>query len=313
MSLVRFARQRGDILKPYGQLDVLLLYAIVADKIGPYLEGREIASRIWLPGKGGGRPYIIKRGSKDEPLYAKELADAVTPEFLETRAEEEKLSRAEADLTPVQRTVWRYFVPRKLINFFYATNTEAPSGRIDRIFLDLDRGQDVTAAEAHAATNLLLELIRSDAELMDLTGGKWPFTYWTGNSFHVILLLKDAQPHSFYDANFRYGTGNPEGSFTGRWAKQINKSVDFEVAGGHEKKKSRLIIDPSQTPPGKLCRVPLGSIHVRDPETIDGFSIPVTNRMLKRKNLTETLVNLQATDLLSELNKLAARVPEPVS
>jgi hypothetical protein len=312
MSLVRFARQREDVLKPYGQTDVLLLYAIIADKLGPYLAGREIATRIWLPNKGGGRPYIIKRGSKDEPLYAKELADAVTPEFLKIREEEEKLSRAEDDLTPVQRKVWRYFVPRKLINFFYATNTEDPSGSIDRVFLDLDRGQGVSAAQAHEVTVLLLELIRSDDELMDLTGGKWPFTSWTGNSFHVMLLLKDAQPHSFYDTKFKYSSGNPEGSFTGRWARQITDSVDFEVAGGHEKKENRLNIDPSQTPPGKLCRVPLGSIHVSDPETIDGFSIPVTNRMLKRKNLTETLVNLQAKDILSEINKLAARVPEPV-
>jgi hypothetical protein len=150
MVLVRFARQRKDVLKPYGQTDVLLLYAIVADKIGPYLLGREIASRIWLPNKGGGRPYIIKRGSKDEPLYARELAEAVTPEFLKIREAEEKLSRAEEDLTPVQRKVWRYFVPRKLINFFYATNTEDPSGSIDRVFLDLDRGQGVTEAQAHA-------------------------------------------------------------------------------------------------------------------------------------------------------------------
>jgi hypothetical protein len=311
MFPVRFARQRKDVLKPYGQTDVLLLYAIIADKIGPYLAGREIASRIWLPNKGGGRPYIIKRGSKDEPLYARELAEAVTPEFLKIREEEEKLSRAEEDLTPVQRKVWRYFVPRKLINFFYATNTEDPSGGIDRVFLDLDRGQGVTAAQAHEATSLLLELIRGDDELMDLTGGKRPFTYWTGNSFHVILLLKELQPHSFYDTRFTYSNSNLEGSFTGRWARQINDSVDFEVAGGHEKKENRLNIDPSQTPPGKLCRVPLGSIHVSDPETIDGFSIPVTNRMLKRKNLTETLVNLQAKDILSEINKLAARVPEP--
>ncbi|HDS44944.1 MAG TPA: hypothetical protein ENN68_02410 [Methanomicrobia archaeon] len=311
MSLVRFARQRDDILKPYGQIDVLLLYAIVAEKIGPYLAGREIASRIWLPGKGGGRPYIIKRGSKDEPLYVNELADAVTPEFLKLREEEKKLSRAEEELTPVQRKVWHYFVPRKLVNFFYATNTEDPSGDIDRVFLDLDRGQGVTAAQAQAATVMLLELIRSDDELMDLTGGKWPFTYWTGNSFHVILRLKDAQPHSFYDKKFKYSTSDPEGSFTGRWAKQLTKNVDCEVAGGHEKKENRLNIDPSQTPPGKLCRVPLGSIHVSDPETIDGFSIPVTNRMLKRKNLTETLVHLQAKDILSEINKLAARVPEP--
>ncbi|MBN1455451.1 MAG: hypothetical protein JW945_04290 [Methanomicrobia archaeon] len=311
MSLVRFARQRGDILKPYGQIDVLLLYAIVAAKIGPYLEGRELASRIWLPKKGGGRPYIIKRGSKDEPLSANELVEAVTPEFLKIRADEEKLSRAEEDLTPVQRKVWRYFVPRKLINFFYATNTEDLSGSIDRVFLDLDRGPGITAAQAHAATTLLLELIRSEDELMDLTGGKRPFTYWTGNSFHVILLLKDAQPHSFYDEQFKYRKSDPEGSFTGRWAKQINDRVDFEVAGGHEKKMHRLNIDPSQTPPGKLCRVPLGSVHVSDPETIDGFSIPVTNRMLKRNNLTEMLINLQATDILSEINKLAARVPEP--
>jgi len=303
-TLSRLAEKR-EILEPYGQTEVLLLYGLVAEKLEGYLKGKELASKIWLPSEK--RPFLIKRGSKMEPLYVEEFARAVTPEFLEIRKEEKKLSRAKKEITRDQEKVWRYFVPRKLADFFYATNGEGEGRKLDRLFFDLDRGKNISLREAQEATRALVEAMAEDREFRELVKEE-PFLYWTGNSFHVIFLLEEEKPPSFYDRYLRFDKNSPGDSFTGRWAEQLNSGLDFRVVGGHEKKENQLNIDPSQTPSGKLCRVPLGCLHMENSSQIDGVSLPLEQEMLYEENLASTLKEYGPEDIVKNLEELARRL-----
>ncbi|MGC9005380.1 MAG: hypothetical protein ACP5JC_02005, partial [Candidatus Micrarchaeia archaeon] len=264
-SLLSFAKKNQEkILAPFGQTDVLLLYGIVGEKLKKYLNGKELGSKIWLP--SGNIPYLIKRGSKLEPLFIDEFVNAITIEFLETRAKKD-FSSAKEELTDAQKKVWEYFVPRKFADFFYATNGEHPNRPIDRIFFDIDRGSDVSAEQAQEVARLFVRAIEEDRELEKVIGSREPFVYWTGNSFHVFLFLDKPKPNSFYEKYFRYSKDEPESSFTGRWVKEVSGQVKFKVSVGHEKLPNTVSIDPSQTPSGKLCRIPLGSLHMKDAKT----------------------------------------------
>ena len=190
VSLLNFAKKNLDnIITPFGQTDVLLLYAIAANKLKKYLKDHEIASKIWLP-KGHVR-YLLKRGSKLEPFYVNELIEAVDLDFLELRSMEEHLKDAKNDITDLQNKVWQYFLPRKLADFFYATNHESPGRKIDRIFFDIDRVKGISAEQVQKTTRIFVETIKEDKELENLLGNFEPFIYWTGNSFHVFFFLDD--------------------------------------------------------------------------------------------------------------------------
>lgn len=309
LSLLKFAKKNPDnIITPFGQTDVLLLYAIDAEKSEKYLKNREIAGKIWLP-KGHVR-YLIKRGSKLEPLYADELVGAVDLDFLELRSKEEHLKDAKNEITDLQNKVWQYFLPRKLADFFYATNHENPGGEIDRIFFDIDRFKGITAEQAQEAAKIFVEIIREDGDLRNLLGNLEPFIYWTGNSFHVFFFLDHAEPNSFYEKYFQYSKDDPERSFTGRWAKKVDKQVDFKVVSGHERQENSINIDPSQTPSGKLSRVPLGSLHMGDANTVDGVSVPVTEKMLLDEDLTYRLAEYRPKDIIENLDQFANYLPE---
>jgi hypothetical protein len=65
-----------------------------------------------------------------------------------------------------------------------------------------------------------------------------------------------------------------------------------------------LNIDPSLIPPGKLDRVPLGSIHLDKKGEIDGFSFPVSEKDLNRKDLIKELRALTAKELVRRMEKL---------
>ncbi len=306
-ALLNFARKNSsNILEPFGKTDVLLLYALAAEKLEKYLANREIASRIWMT---KGIPYLLKRGSQLEPLTAGELAEATTEEFLKMRAEND-LKSAEADITKLQKKVWQYFFPRKLADFFYATNGESLGKSIDRIFFDLDRGERITASHAQEATKIFVDMVREDSGLKNLIGETEPFICWTGNSFHVMLFMDKAMPSSFYTKNFQYSKNEPEANFTGKWARQLREQVKFKVIGGHEKAPDFLTIDPSQTPSGKLCRAPLGALHMKSPKEIDGISVPLTRAMLNDKKLAGKLANLKPKDIVKNLDELAARLPK---
>lgn len=307
-SLVNFARKNlENLITPFGQTDVLLLYGIAAGKLKKYLGDRELAGKIWMP--SGRMRYLLKRGSKLEPLYAHELEEAVTLEFLELRSKTEHLSSAKGNLTDLQVKVWQYFLPRKLSDFFYATNHEGPGKEIDRIFFDIDRSAGISAEQARKTTQIFVETIKEDSELEDLLGNYELSINWTGNSFHVLFFLDKLMPSSFYDKHFQYSKNDPERNFTGKWAKKINEHVEFKVAGGHERQGNSLNIDPSQTPSGKLCRTPLGSLHMKDSETINGVSVPLTEKMLYEEDLIYKLTNYTPKNIIENLNQLEKHLP----
>jgi len=306
-SLLKFTEDIDDIVRPHGVFDVLLLYGIVAPRLKKFLGSKEIASRIWLPSAGRG---VLKRGSDMTPLSVSELAEAVTPELLEMRSRGE-LKAVEKDLTEVQRKVWSYFVPRHLCDLFYATNNEGAGKPIDRIFFDLDRGKGITADQAAYATKAFVDIIREDSELAELLGGRIdPFVSWTGRSFHVFLFLDEKKPAEFYDKYFQYSKKEPQATYTGRWVQKLKEEVVFPVSGGHEKVEGILTVDPSQTPSGKLCRVSLGALHMKDVQTVDGVSIPVTYRMLEKEGIGERLRRYRPEDVIRNLDKHAGDLPE---
>ncbi|MGB9979335.1 hypothetical protein [Methanobacterium sp.] len=308
-SLLSFAKKNlENLINPFGQTDVLLLYGIAASKLKKYLGDRELAGKIWMP--SGRMRYLLKRGSKLEPLFAHELEEAVTLEFLELRSKTEHLSSAKGELTDLQAKVWQYFLPRKLSDFFYATNYEGPGKEIDRIFFDIDRSAGISAEQSHETTRIFVETINEDNKLEDLLGNYELFINWTGNSFHVLFFLDESMPSSFYDEHFQYSKNDPERNFTGKWAKKINEQVEFKVAGGHERQGNSINIDPSQTPSGKLCRVPLGSLHMKDPETINGVSVPITEKMLYNENLVPKLTSYTPKDIIENLSEIEKHLPE---
>ncbi|MEN6290922.1 MAG: hypothetical protein ABFD07_02755 [Methanobacterium sp.] len=189
-SLLSFAEKNlEELVAPFGQTDVLLLYAIAAGRLKKYLGDRELAGKIWMP--SGRMRYLLKRGSKLEPLFAHELEEAVTLEFLELRSKTEHLSSAKEDITDLQAKIWQYFLPRKLSDFFYATNHEGPGKEIDRIFFDIDRSKDISAGQAQETTQIFVEAIKEDQELEELLGNYDLSINWTGNSFHVLFFLEE--------------------------------------------------------------------------------------------------------------------------
>ena len=308
-SLLKFAQKNMDkLITPFGETDVLLLYAITATKLKKYLKDKELASKIWLP-KGKVR-FLLKRGSKLEPLYVEELINAVDLEFLELRSKQEHLKDAKKDLSDLQNKVWQYFLPRKLSDFFYATNNEGPGKEIDRIFFDIDRVESISAKQAQEATRIFIEAIKEDNEFENLMGNIEPSINWTGNSFHVFFFLDEPKPNSFYEKYFQYSKRDPEKNFTGKWAKKVNEQIDIKVAGGHERHAKSINIDPSQTPSGKLSRVPLGSLHMKDAKTIDGVSIPLKEKMLYEENLAEKVVNYRPKDVIENLELFKKNLPE---
>ncbi|MEM2954916.1 MAG: hypothetical protein QW625_03145 [Candidatus Nanoarchaeia archaeon] len=305
-SLLSFAKDLKDLLKPYGEIDVLLLYAICAEKAKRFLKGKEIASKIWLP--KGNVKYFLNRGSKKDKLFVEDLIEAVTPGFLELRSKHH-LKDVEKDLSEKQKLVWSYFPPRKLADFFYATNCEGVGKPIDRIFFDMDRGSGFPLEKAQEATKVFCEIIMKDKELLKLIGNVKPFVAWTGNSFHVYIILDKPKPNEFYEKYFMYSKKDPLASFTGRWAEEVKKEIKANVSGGHEKIPNVLSIDPSQTPSGKLARVPLGSLHMADAKTINGVSIPIDLKDLENPKLTEKLTKFGPNELINDIEKLGKLLP----
>ncbi len=243
-------------------------------------------------------------------MLAHELSSTVTVQFLETRSKFDKLSDVKEDITDSERLVWEYFLPGKLADFFYATNGEGSGKHVDRIFLDIDRGKGISARTASEATSLLITELKEDEQLAQLIGKVEPFVCWTGRSFHVMLFLQHEMPKEFYDTYFQFSKHRPEVSFTGRWASQVGNELKVRVIGGHEKTDDAITIDPSQTPSGKLCRVPLGSLHMKDPQTIDGVSIPLSEKMLQRADLASELTAYGPREVLQDLDELTNRLPQ---
>jgi hypothetical protein len=310
-SLLDFALSCKDVLRPFGETETLLFYACVAPSAARFTREKEIAAKNWIP--KGPMPFLIKRGSKEPPLTAAQLGEAVTKEFLETRSKIEHLKDARGKITKQQETVWNYFLPRKLADFFYACNGETPGRSLDRVFFDLDRGKSMSVSQAQEAAREFVDEINDDADFWKSVVGKnvkeKPFVAWTGSSFHVYLLFKAPQPAKIYDSTFQYSKAAPEQNFTGKWVAALRKRVSFKIAGGHEKLADAIIVDPSQTPSGKLARMPLGSLHMKDAKTVDGVSMPLDVKRLSEKNLEKELRALTPRGVLEDLTSLSRLLP----
>ncbi len=295
-------RLSKDVIRPFGEMDVLPFYSSVSAKLKKFLKGKELATKVLL--QDPNMPKLLHRGSKEEPLYIEEMEE-VDDDFLALR--KAHLGEVRDKLTKTQQKIWAYFPPRKLIDFLYATNGEKPGGPIDRVFIDIDRGKGVTSRQAQLVTDVLVnEIIPKEAYLPTK---REPFVMWTGSSFHVYLFLNKPAPNKFYVKNFQYSKNDPEANFTGEWAKIIAKETGLKVVGGHEKQENQINIDPSQTPSGKLARVPLGSLHMKDADTIDGLSVPIGKKMLKKSDLIEKLKSYTPEKVLKELDSLAKLLP----
>jgi hypothetical protein len=302
-TLREYAAGVEDILRPYGSPDLLLYYGLVAEKLQPYLHGRELATRIWLP-KGRVR-VVVKRGSWNPPLYIGPMARAITPAMMEARRKFEHLDDARHVLSPEQALAWFYFVPRKYMGFHYATNREGEGREINRIVYDIDRGRGVSAEDAIEVAAFLVKAVQEDGQAAEMLSGN-PLVSWTGSSFHVTLSLKEMQPASFYKDQIEYsGKGH---TLTDRLIAQISCFSKVPVAGGHVRRPGLITVDPSLTPSGHLCRVPLGSLHMESASVIGGVSVPLTTDMLSRDEVAD-LRAYTPQRVIDELEDLARRLP----
>jgi len=306
-NLLKYAEENLEVLlKPFGQLDCLLYYTIICQKLQKYLQTKTLATKTWLP--KANIPNFIRRASKDKPLFADNVSMNVTLDFIKLRSESEK-SEVINDLTIDESLIWTYFVPRKYIELFYSTNGEGKGNDIDRIFFDIDRGENISAKQAQKVAQLLIEEITSDNKLRKLVNFDKPFCYWTGKSFHIYLFLEESVKNSFYNENISFSSKNPENSFTEKWAKRIDEQLDFKVVASHERNNNTINIDPSQTPSGKLSRIPLGALHMADSKTIDGVSVPLTDDQLEDKQLTDNLMKFQPLDIIKNISIFTNNLP----
>jgi len=297
MELTGLAEER-DVLKPFGEVDVLPLYAIVSSELVTFLGDREIASRVWLKQR-----TPLNRGSQLPPLRVDEISRRVSPDLLQLRA---KITLAEArgSLRPVEEKIWRYFPPKRLCDYFYATNHEGQGREIERVFYDIDRPKDMAYEKAREVTHLFLEAVLNDDQFRQFLTGR-PLVAWTGSSFHVYLFLKQKQKHDFYDQAIQYTEKIRDKGFTAKWLKYVSQRTQVNVIGGHEKKPGSITVDPSQTPSGKLARSPLGSFHMSDYETVDGVSIPIEISRLNDPNLTDSLREYTPKQLIREISQFS--------
>lgn len=303
MSSRALADRVDDVLRPTGQLDVLLLYGVAAESNAAYLGDRELASKVHIPGG----PTLLKRGSDREPLMAAEVVAAVDEKFLERRTRPGGLEDARDALTDAQRKVWQYFPPRKYCEFLYATNREGEGGPIDRIFYDLDRGPDVSAEQALEVTRAFVEFLESDPAAEEVT--ETTVISFTGNSFHVDLLLSETRPPEFYEEEIFTTEEREVDTITDRGVRALQSDIDVPVVGGHVRRPDVVNVDPSQTPSGKLNRVPLGSLHMADAETVDGVSVPVGRDELFEEGVLDRLTAYTPRKLVDDVDELAAKLP----
>ena len=129
--------------------------------------------------------------------------------------------------------------------------------------------------------------------------------YWTGSSFHVYCFLSEPQPSEFYEEKIQYHSkGVLFESWTDIWVRKIKHKVRFKVTGGHEKRENYIVIDPSQTPSGKLARVPLGCLHVKNFEP-DGISVPLSESMVYDDKIIDWLKNLIPEYVVKHVEKFS--------
>lgn len=291
---IKRIKEVKNILKPFGGLDVLYYYTLVSPYLKKFLKGKEIATKIWLP---KGIPFFLKRGSKNPALYIQDL-ECVDEKMLRLRAKH-GLKEVENKISKKQILVWNYFVPRKLMDFFYATNNEGQGKQIERIFIDIDKGKKVESEIARIIALNLVNIIKADKSFNKLVKYK-TVIMWTGKSFHLYLLLNKRVNLDFYNKYIAYSKKTPLESFTGKWASILTKETGIKVQGGHEKLEKHIVIDPSGTPSGKLARCPF-SLHMKSAKESDGIAVPLTEKELLDKELVKKLKRLSPESVLKNI------------
>ncbi len=292
--------EKTEILKPFGELDVLGLYRKIAPYLEEFLEGKEIASKTWVP--KAKIPYFLNRAGKLGELWIEDFRQ-IDEEFLKLRVGHH-LNEVKDGLNERQIKLWRYFVPRKYSEFYYATNGEGEGKAIERIFIDIDR-TNLSPLKSLKVTRLLVELIEKQIEEDDeFSIVKSIAVYWTGSSFHVYCFLSKPQPADFYEKLQFHSETVLFQSWTDVWVRKIRQMVDFKVTGGHEKRDNYIVIDPSQTPSGKLARVPLGCLHIKNYEP-DGISVPLSEKMLYDDGIIEWLKSLTPEEVVKKAENLS--------
>jgi len=298
--MLEWLMEKPDVIRPSGEIEVLPYYAAVAQRLVKFLGNREIGTKVWIPNG----PQLLKRGSKMEPLTVTEFVKNVNDDFIEIRENVKSLGDAAEKLNPVQSKIWNYFLPRKLCDFFYATNFEGAGKGMDRIFYDIDKTQEIPVQDAALVAKSLIENIQGDEEFNKNVGKNGLFLMFTGNSFHVYIFLRKPVNQEFYDKNIHFTKNDPLASFTGRWAADIKKKTGVKTTGGHEKIGGIINIDPSQTPSGKLARCPF-SLHMGDAKTIDGVAIPMSPDSLENKKIFQELRMYTPKKVLENLDELS--------
>jgi hypothetical protein len=286
------SKEAKNILHLNNQLDILPYYSKVSFALKNFLKGKKLAVKIHLPNF-----FFLRRGSDLKPLYIKDL-HCVDEKMLSLR--KVHLKDVKDKLSEKQQLVWTYFPPRKLSQFFYATNDEGVGKPIERIFIDIDRRKH-TAEESRIVTFNLVKIIKEDKEFNKMLKINKIIIIWTGASFHVYLFLKNPIKLDFYNKYLSYGEKKQD-SFIEKWANNLTKITGILVHAGHEKSEKCIILDSSNTPSGKLARAPF-SLHIKDWKTIDGVCIPLSIDELNDKNLVKKLKKLTPIDVLKDLKK----------
>jgi len=281
-------KKKMDLLHPYGKLDTLKYYSLVSEKLKKFLKNKEIATIIHIP------PGIklLRRATKLGRLYAKDIK--ATKEFLEFRATH-KLKQAKGKFSYPKLKIWRYFFPRKFVELHYAVNSENIHSEIDRVYIDIDRS-NLDEEKAKQVVLSLINVIKKDKAFNSHVKDKF-FILWTGNSFHLYLLLKKPINHKEFMNIFSLN-----GLFLKKWASQVQKQTKIPVKAEHEKKKNLITLDTSQSPPGKLARAPF-CLYISKGlrKKISGIAIPVTQAQLKQKNIIQKLKTLTPEKVINNI------------
>ena len=288
------------VLYKTGQLDCLSYYNRIFKKkknfLKKFLDTREIATKIYLPEYNEG-DFIVKRGSKEKPLYISELLKNNRKKLMSLRKADD-LKEVRDKLDSRQEKIWRYFVPRKMVEMHYAFNKEKGK-HMDRIFMDIDHGENYTQEDARKAVLELIRIIKKDKELKETLNknvskkenkGFRIKSLWTGSGFHIYILLNRDVPASFYKKYFSWGKKTKK-SFIEKWADMVSEKTKFNIKAGHERKKDKIILDTSGTPPGKLARCPY-SLNLNNKGEIEGICVPLDDSELKDPNIVKKLRKL---------------------
>ena len=264
-----------------GQLDCLSYYSKIFPKIKSFAGDREIATKTFIPESIP--PFIVHRGSDDPVLRISDLL-GIKQSFLKLRFHK-KLHDVEKDLSEKQKLIWRYFVPRKLMELYYACNHEGVGKSFDRVFIDIDASKGTLEATYIKVIKQLLKEIKADKELKKLSSYKI-YLLWTGMSMHVYLMLNKKLPHSAYAKYFAF----TKDTLTTKWANNITAKTKVKVKAGHERRVGAIILDTSATPSGKLARLPY-SLHLNHDGKLTGVAVPLKEKdikpgLFKLRNLT---------------------------